>query len=164
MNAISTLNAAPTMEYAARFAAATGWLWNDAVDEAIECALAARDFAEADRLRGLKLPASPVLMTASEPLTLGWMSHSTRIPTDAVVLDEEIAQGWTFADAMEMACEIQRENRIFGRHGNRSHKRRNRGSRRFSHSAFERATGWTMSDAIDEAATLQRERRIFGNN
>lgn len=69
--------------------------------------------------------------------------------------------GWDFGDAVDMAAEIRRENRIFGKPGQKHRPRRRRGG--FDHARFERETGMTYGDALEMAIDHRREERWFGS-
>ena len=85
--------------------------------------------------------------------------------TNATASDaSEMIEGttWSWADAVDMAAEIQRENRLFGRR-NRS-PRRNRSGKMSDRAAaaFKKLTGWTIEDAAAMAKECMRDDRLFG--
>lgn len=79
---------------------------------------------------------------------------------DAEAFERET--GWNYGDAVDMAAEIQREERIFGKRGHKSHRPR-RSRRPFNHARFERETGMTYGDALEMALDHRRDKRLFGS-
>ena len=78
-----------------------------------------------------------------------------------VALDSfERETGWSFADALDMAAEARREERLFG---NRSNRQPGRSARRTSTVVdLESAIGWGPGAVVDFIAENRREERLFG--
>jgi hypothetical protein len=68
--------------------------------------------------------------------------------------------GWTFGDAVDMAAEQRRDDRLFGRRSRIS--RTTRTAKLSFADKFARETGWTLGDAVDMAAEQRRDDRLFG--
>lgn len=109
--------------------------------------------------------------------TQNLITSTTSNTTDAAANEAFLAQfksdtGWNYGDAVDMAVECRRDDRLFGSCllGNISPKRRNLRNRSRQDSRrvetpdqkFQRQTGWTFADAVDMASEVQRENRIFG--
>jgi len=83
--------------FLAQFKSDTGWDYGDAVAMAVEC-------RTEDRLFGNRF--SPMRRN---------LRNRTRRSRNETADQKFLRQtGWTFADAMDVASEAQRENRIFG--------------------------------------------------
>ena len=76
-------------------------------------------------------------------------------------IDFERETGWTFADALDMAVESRRDDRLFG---NRNSNRSRRVSRKVAAAAvsLEESIGWGPGALVDFIAENQREERLFG--
>jgi hypothetical protein len=81
---------------------------------------------------------------------------SLAVETEAARFERET--GWTYGDAVDMAAECRRDDRLFGRRRSRT----TRVARLSFADKFARETGWTLGDAIDMAAEQRRDDRFFG--
>ena len=73
--------------------------------------------------------------------------------------------GWTWADAVDMAAECRREDRLFSSRSRPASRPRLTAAQRYARRAakFFAETGWTLADAMSEAIEARRDQRLYGN-